>query len=326
MIVEKFVRFIVTVVLFAFSLHAVSSLAQTWPQRTVKFVVPLGPGAGADISARLLASRLTTLWGQPVVVENRPGGDGVVAINAVLSARDDHTLLYGPASSFVGHPYQLDKMPYDPRDLLPVARVTNTVVCIAVPASLKAGSLKELMAMVHEQPGKLNWTSVTGVTDLIVAGYLKGAGLDMARVPYRDTVSALNDLVEGRIQLYSAAYAILRAQAQAGRIRLLAVQSRSRAPTLADLPTVAEAGFPELNFDGLVGVIAARGSGITDAARERVAADVRAVVGDPVITERLTATGQIVSPGTPAEFAAAIDEQAGHLAAIAKVLGIKPTQ
>jgi tripartite-type tricarboxylate transporter receptor subunit TctC len=323
---KKLARVIITVVLFALSLLAVPSLAQTWPQRTVKFVLPLGPGAGADISARLLADRLTTLWGQPVVVENRPGGDGVVAINAVLSARDDHTLLYGPASSFVGHPYLLEKLPYDPRDLLPVARVTNTVVCVAVPASLKVGSLKELMAMAREQPGKLNWATVTGVTDLVVAGYLKGADLDMVKVPYRDTVSAINDLVEGRIHFYSAAYAIMRAQAQAGRIRLLAVQNRSRAPALPDLPTVAEAGFPELSFDGLVGLVAARGSGMPDAVRERIAADVKAVVGDPVITGHLIATGQIVSPGTPAEFAAAIDEQAGHFAAFAKALGIKPTQ
>jgi len=323
---KKFVPVILAFVLSALSLHAVPSLAQTWPQRTVKFVVPLGPGAGADITARLLADRLTKPWGQPVVVENRPGGDGVIGINVVLSAHDDHTLFFGPASSFVGHPYLLDRMPYDPRDLLPVARVTNTVVCLAVPASLKVGSLKELMATAREQPGKLNWATVTGVTDLILAGYLKGAGLDMAKVSYRDTVSALNDLVEGRIQLYSAAYAIMRGQAQAGRIRLLAVQSRSRAPMLADLPTVAEAGFPGLNFDGLVGLMAARGSGMTDTLRGRIAADVKTVLGDPVVAERLTATGQIVSPGTPAEFAAAIDEQAAHLAAIGKVLGIRPAQ
>ena len=307
------------------ALIATPSLAQTWPQRTVKFVVPLGPGAGADLSARLLADRLTKHWGQAVVIENRPGADGVIAINAVLSARDDHVLLFGPASSFVGHPYLLDKVPYDPRDLLPVARVSNTVVCIAVPATLNIGSLKELMAMAREQPGKLNWATVTGVTDIIVAGYLKSAGLDMAKVSYRDTVSALNDLVEGRIQFYGAAYAIVRAQAQAGRIKALAVTNRTRAPGL-DLPTVAEAGFPELSFDGLVGLIAARGSGMTDALRERIASDVRAVAADPVITERLTATGQIVSPGTPAEFAAAIDEQAAHLATFAKALGIKPKQ
>jgi tripartite-type tricarboxylate transporter receptor subunit TctC len=316
----------ITLAASALALVATPSPAQTWPQRTVRFVVPLGPGSGADLSARLLADRFTKSWGQPVVVENRPGGDGVVAINAVLSARDDHVLLFGPSSSFVGHPYTLEKMPYDPRDLVPVARVTNTVVCIAVPASLKVGSLKELMALVREQPGKLNWTSAVGMTDIIVAGYLKGAGLDMARVPYRDTVSALNDLVEGRIQLYSAAYAIVRAQAQAGRVRLLAVQNRGRAPALPDLPTVAEAGFPRLNFDGLVGLLAARGSGMPDPVRERIAADVRTALADPAIAERLTATGQIVSPGTPVEFAAAIDEQASHLATFAKALGMKPNQ
>jgi tripartite-type tricarboxylate transporter receptor subunit TctC len=209
-----------------------ASLAQTWPQRTVRFVVPLGPGSGADIGARLLADRFAKQWGQPVVVENRPGGDGVIAINAVLSARDDHVLLFGPTSSFVGHPYTLDKLPYDPNDLLPVARVSNTVVCIAAPASLRAQSLKELLTMAREEPGKLNWTTAVGVTDIIVAGYFKGAGLDLAQVRYRDTVSALNDLVEGRIQFYSSAFAIVRAQAQAGRVRVLAVQNRGRRRSL----------------------------------------------------------------------------------------------
>jgi tripartite-type tricarboxylate transporter receptor subunit TctC len=323
---KTFAWLAIAIVSSALALIATPSHAQTWPQRTVRLVVPLGPGSGADITARLLADRLTKQWGQSVVVENRPGGDGVIAINAVLAARDDHVLLFGPASSFVGHPYTLEKLPYDPRDLLPVARVTNTVVCIAVPASLKVQSLKELTTMAREEPAKLNWATVTGVTDLIVAGWLKSAGLDMAKVSYRDTVSAINDLVEGRIQFYSAAYAIMRPQAQAGRIRLLAVQNRSRFPGLAELPTVAEAGSPELNFDGLVGLMAARGSGVTDALRERIAADVKVVVSDPVVAERLTATGQIVSPGTPAEFAAAINEQAANLAVAAKALGITPKQ
>jgi tripartite-type tricarboxylate transporter receptor subunit TctC len=136
----------------------------------------------------------------------------------------------------------------------------------------------------------------------------------------------MNDLVENRIQLYSAAYAIVRAQVQGGRIRLLAVQNRGRAPALPDLPTVAEAGFPGLTFDGLVGVIAARGSGVSDALRERIALDIKEVIADPAVTERLVATGQIVSPSSPSEFAAAIDEQAAHLASFAKALGIKPKQ
>ena len=323
---NRFAGTVAAAVIAACSLQALPSLAQSWPQRTVKFILPLGPGSGVDISARLLAERLTAMWGQSVVVENRPGGDCVIAVSAVIAAREDHTLLFSPASSFVAHPWLLEKMTYDPRDLVPVARVSNTVVSIAVPATLNVTTLKELVAMVREQPGKMNWTSATGVTDLVIAGYLKSAGLEMVRVSYRDPVSALNDLVEGRIQLYSSAYAIQRAQAQAGRVRLLAVQTRGRAPALPELQTVAEAGFPELNFDGLVGLLAVRGSGLTASARERIAADVRTVLGDPVIAGRLTATGQIVSPGTPAEFGASIDEQAGHLAAIVKVLGLKPAQ
>jgi tripartite-type tricarboxylate transporter receptor subunit TctC len=299
---------------------ALPSLAQSWPERPVKFILPLGPGAGADIGARLFADRLAKRWGQPVVVENRPGGDGVIAINAFIAARDDHVLLWGPSSTFVGHPYSLDKLPYDPKELVPVARVTNTVVTIAVPASLNVGSMKELIALAREQPGKLNWASVTTVTDIVIAGYAKSAGLDIVKISYKDTVS---DLIEGRIHFYGAAYAIVRTQAQAGRIKLLAVTNRTRVPGL-DLPTVAEAGFPELNFDGLVGLMAARSSGISDAARERIAADVKAVAADPLVADRLTATAQLINPGTGAEFAASIDEQATQLRATAKVLGMQP--
>jgi tripartite-type tricarboxylate transporter receptor subunit TctC len=304
---------------------ALPAAAQNWPQRPVKFVLPLGPGAGADITARLYADQLGKRWGQPVLVENRPGADGVIALNAVISARDDHTLFWGPTSTFVGHPYVLDKLPYDAKELVPVARVTSTVVVIAVPAEMNIGSLKELFAQAREQPGKMNWASVVTVTDLIIAGYLKSAGLDMVRVSYKDTVSAVNDLVQGRIQMYSAAYAIVRPQVQAGRVKLLAVQNRSRVPGL-DLPTVAEAGFPELNFDGLVGVVAARSSALADAAGERIAADIKSISAEPAISERLAATGQINSPGSAAEFAASIDEQAKQLAATAKLLGTKPSR
>jgi tripartite-type tricarboxylate transporter receptor subunit TctC len=306
----------------ALALVSFTALAQSWPQRPVKFVLSLGPGSGADITGRMLAERLSKQWGQPVVVENRPGADAVLAINAVIAAKDDHTLLYGPSGSFVGHPYTLDKVPYDRNELVPVARVSNTVVVLAAPASLKAQTLKEVMQMVREEPGKLNYASVTQVYDIMMAAYLKGAGLDMARVTYKDAVSAQNDLVEGRIQLYSAAYAIVRGHAQGGRIRLLAVQNRTRAPGL-DVPTAAEAGFPQLTLDGLVGLIAARSSGLDEAVRERIAADVRAQLADPALNERMTATGQIVNPGSPAEFAAAIEEQSRNLAAWSKAIGGK---
>jgi tripartite-type tricarboxylate transporter receptor subunit TctC len=296
--------------------------AQAWPQRPVKFILSLGPGSGADITGRMLAERLAKRWGQPVVVENRPGADAVLAINALIAAKDDHTLLYGPSGSFVGHPFTLERVPYDRNELVPVARVSNTVVVLAAPASLKVQTLGELMQMVKEEPGKLNYASVTQVYDIMMAAYLKGAGLDMARVSYKDAVSAQNDLVEGRIQLYSAAYAIVRGHAQGGRIRLLAVQNRTRAPGL-ELPTAAEAGFPQLTLDGLVGLIAARSSGLGDAVRERIAADVRAQLNDPALNERMSATGQIVNPGSPAEFAAAIEEQSRNLAAWSKAIGGK---
>jgi tripartite-type tricarboxylate transporter receptor subunit TctC len=303
--------------------HAVPALAQSWPQRPVRFIVSLGAGSGADIGARLFADRLSKMWGQPVVVENRPGADGVLAINAVLSAKDDHVFLWGPTSNFTGHPYTLEKLPYDAQDMLPVARVSSTVVTIAVPASMNAGSLKELVELARSQPGKFNFASATTVTDVIMAAFFKSAGLDVQKVSYKDTVSALNDLLEGRIQIYGAAYAIVRTQAKAGRVKLLAVTNRNRVPGL-DLPTVAEAGFPQLNFDGLVGLIASRSSGISDAVRERIAADVKTVAADPVIAERLAATAQINNPGTGADLKASTDEQAAQLAATARILGLKP--
>jgi tripartite-type tricarboxylate transporter receptor subunit TctC len=272
----------VTTVFCALSLHAVPSLAQAWPQRPVKFIVSLGPGSGADLGARLYADRLTKIWGQPVVVENRPGGDGVIAINAVISAHDDHALLWGPTANFVGHPYSLDKLPYDPKELVPVARISGTVVTLSVPASLNVASLKEFFDLARQSPGKMNWTTAVTMTDIILEGFLKSAGIDMAHVRYKDVATALNDFVQNRVQLYSSAYAIVRGQAQAGKVKLLAVQARKRVPGL-DLPTVSELGYPGLNFEGLVGIIAARSSGLSAAASNRIAADVKTVSADPAV-------------------------------------------
>ena len=168
--------------------------AQSWPQRTVKFLVPLGPSSGADITARLLADQLTKRWNQPVVVENRPGADGIVALTAFLANPDDHTLLFTPTGTFATHPFLHDALTYSQSDLVPVARVTNTLISIAVPAAQKIGALAELIMLARSQPGKLNWASVTGSTDLIFSGFLKGEGLSMAKVPYRDNVQSVNDL------------------------------------------------------------------------------------------------------------------------------------
>src|SRR6187549_770026 len=130
---------------------------QQWPTRAVKFIVPLGPGAGVDVTARLISDRLSKKWNQPVVVENRPGGDGIVAITAMIAAQDDHVLLASPTSSFTAHPFVYKNVPYKPEDLQPIARVSNTIIAIAVPAELPVPSLAELVALARAQPGKLNW-------------------------------------------------------------------------------------------------------------------------------------------------------------------------
>ena len=319
---KNILRLTLALVLSVLSLPAP---AQAWPQRPVKFILSLGPGSGADLGARLYADRLNPLWGQPVVVENRPGGDGVIAINAVIQAKDDHTLLWGPTANFVGHPYSLDKMPYDPKELVPVARVSGTVVTLGVPASMNVGSLKDLLATAKQKRGWLNWTTAVTMTDIILEGFLKTEGIEATQVRYKQPAEAVNDLINERIQLYSSAYAIVRAQAQGGRVKLLAVQARNRVPGL-DLPTVGELGFPGLNFEGLVGIIAARSSGLSSAARDRIAADVKAVSADPLVAERLAATAQLNIPGTAAEFAASIEDQVAQLAASAKLLGIRPKQ
>jgi tripartite-type tricarboxylate transporter receptor subunit TctC len=299
--------------------------AQAWPTKPVRFILSLGPGSGADLGARLYADRLAKMWGQPVVVDNRPGGDGVIAINAVIQAKDDHTLLWGPTANFVGHPYSLDKMPYDPKELVPVARVSGTVVTLAVPASMNVGSLKELLATAKQKQGWLNWTTAVTMTDIILEGFLKTQGIDAAHIRYKQPAEAVNDLVNERIQFYSSAYAIVRAQAQGGKVKLLAVQARNRVPGL-DLPTVSELGFPGLDFEGLVGIIAARSSDLPAAARDRIGADIKTVSKDSLVAERLASTAQLNIPGDAAEFEKSSEEQKAQLAASAKQLGMQPKQ
>jgi tripartite-type tricarboxylate transporter receptor subunit TctC len=306
------------------ALPAVSARAADWPTRPVRFVVTLGAGSGVDIGARLFAEKLSALWKQPVVVENRPGGDGILAITSFLSAKDDHTLLVAPASSFTAHPYFHNPMPYDPQKLVPVARISKTVVAVAVPVSLGVNSLKDLETLAKKEPGKLNWTTATGFTDFVFAGYLHSVGLKMEKVPYKNPAGASTDLAAGTIQVYMPAYAIVRPQVLAGAVKVLAISNRERFSALPGIPTAKEAGYPSLDFDGLVGIL---GSPELPAdVRDKIAKDVKAVANDPTILERMTATGQIVSPGDSAEFAKSIAEQKAQVEAVAKLFGGKPVQ
>jgi tripartite-type tricarboxylate transporter receptor subunit TctC len=297
------------------------SMAQTWPQRPVKFIVTLGPGSGVDFGTRLLGDRLSKRWGQSVVIENRPGGDAIVAVTAVISANDDHVLLASPTSALTAHPYMLQQMPYQDGDLLPIARSWNTVIVIAVPTSMDVKTMRDLVAMTRANPGKLNWAGTTGAIDFLFAGFLKKNNLDMARVPYRNPQDAANDLATGRIQVAEASLATLRPQLQAGKIKMLASTNSVRPPTHPEVPTVKEAGYPELTLDGLVGFFGPQGMSL--ALRERIAADMREIVQEPDFVEKLSVTGQIANAGGPAEFAAAMQEQRNLLAVAAKELGLK---
>src|SRR5689334_18633966 len=123
--------------------------AQSWPQRPVRWIIPFGPGAGADIGARLIQERLQKKWGHPVVIDNRPGGDSIIAIQAVLSANDDHTFLWGPSGNFIVHPFQYRKLPYDPNNIVPVARFSSTILGIGVPASMKIKTVAEFVNLAR---------------------------------------------------------------------------------------------------------------------------------------------------------------------------------
>jgi tripartite-type tricarboxylate transporter receptor subunit TctC len=298
----------------------VSAQADSWPQRNVTFILPLGAGSGVDVTSRLIADKLSAKWGKPVVIENRPGGDAMVAISAFLSATDGHTLFMAPTSTFTAHPLLHAKLPYEISDLVPIARATNTLIAIGVPASLGVNSLAEFVKLAKDKPGSLNYAGTTGAVDFVVSGFLKESGVDVAKVPYKDGVQALNDLAEGRIQIYSAAYAIMRPQVEAGKVKVLALMNKERAASLPNIPTAKESGFPSLTLDGLVGLFGQRQ--MSAELRDRISADLVEVTNDPEFSKRVTATGQVVRPGNAAEFAAEIDEQRNRIAQAAKAAGL----
>jgi tripartite-type tricarboxylate transporter receptor subunit TctC len=310
-----------TALSLAATLAPSAAQAQNWPTQPVKFIIPLGPGAGVDITARLVADKLSAKWGQPVIVENRPGGDAFVAITGVLSANDTHTLLFAPASTFTAHPLLHEKLPYNPKDLTPIARVTNTLIALGVPTEIGVSTVKELAAKTNAAPGKLNYASVTGANDLLFAAFLKTENLEMAKVPYKDPVTAINDLSENRIQAFVGAYAIMRPRVQAGKVKVIALTNTQHAAALNDIPTASEAGFKSLELDGLVGLLGPKDMPLE--LREKIAADIKAVLSDPEINAKLAATGQVVNPGSPKEFEAALNEQTGKVADIGRILGIK---
>src|SRR5215475_3597805 len=298
--------------------------AQGWPQRPVKFIIPFGPGAGADIGARLIQEKLSERWGKPVVIDNRPGGDSIIAIQAVLSANDDHTFLWGPSGNFIVHPYLYQKLSYNPDDILPIASFSSTVLSVAVPTSLGIDNLADFVKRARAEAGKFNSAAVPGITELAFDYFAVKAGLTFTKVPYRDIVQAVNDLAEARLQVYSSSYAIQRPQREAGRIKVLAQMGGKRAPSLPDIPTAAEAGFPAMEMEGLVGLFGS--PAVSAELRERIGADIVAAADDQDIDAKLNATAQTPTRGGAKEFTEIMARQRAHIADIAKALDLKPTR
>jgi tripartite-type tricarboxylate transporter receptor subunit TctC len=293
-----------------------------WPTRPVRWIIPFGPGSGVDVGARLLTDRLAEKWGQPVVVDNRPGGDGIIAMTAFLNANDDHVLLYCGTGSYTVHPYQIEKLPYDfQRDLAPLARVANTIMAVTATTRMNAGSLKDVIALAKAQPGKLNAAVPQGISELVFDGFVKAEGLDIQKVPYKDVVQAVPDLVEGRINIMYTSYAVVRPVATAGTAKVLAVGAQARIDTLPNIPTAREAGVPSFELDGLSGLFGP--SKMAMDVRRKIGDDVVAVMADKTILDRLALSGQAPAPGGPEALAESVNRQVDQVATIAKLLGMK---
>jgi tripartite-type tricarboxylate transporter receptor subunit TctC len=234
---------------------------------------------------------LSAIWQQPVVVENRPGGDAIVGISAVISANDNQTLLLTASGVFTPHPYVHEKLPYDAkRDLVPVAGMSELSVGIAVPQSLNVDSLTQLVSVVRKEPGKLNWGAIASIDDFIFSAFLKSEGLIMARVPYRDPISALNDLSEARIDLCIAALSGILPRVQSGKVKVLAITNPRRSPAASELPTATEAGYSSLTYAPILGIFGSRT--LSAEARARIAADLKTVTEDSSVVSRLAPTGK----------------------------------
>ncbi len=299
------------------------SQAQAWPQRTVRLIVPLPPGSGMDLSARVIAERLAPKWGQAVVVENRQGADGIPAVTSFFAARDNHTFLFSFGGIVTFNHLLHEKLPYDPRELVPIAPVIDNFLGVSVTALLKANTVAELVQAAKAQPGKLNWAATPGLPVYALLALQRQAGIDMANVPYRDFAPAYQDLNQGRLHVMGTGVPTQVAHHRAGTAKLLFVTNRERSPQVPDVPTAKEAGFPDLTFEGVSGVYGWRD--MPAEIRQRVVTDVAAIVADPDFRARVLKVGTVPRSGTPEEFAAAIDAQRDQVAAIHKATA-KPKQ
>ena len=240
-----------------------AAVAQTFPGKSITLIVPNPPGGVVDSSARLLESGLAKELGQAVVVENKPGASGNIAYQMVARApKDGYTLLVSYSAYHVGNPSMFSKMTWEQKDFAPVALIAAASNVIAAHPSIPANNLKEFISYTKANPGKLNFAS-QGIGSLAHVGtalFEQTTGIDMVHVPYKGSGAAIADVLAGQVQVFITTPPSVMGHVQAGKLKAFAVTSKTRHPSLPNVPTVAEAGLPGFELEAWVGLFAPAGT------------------------------------------------------------------
>jgi tripartite-type tricarboxylate transporter receptor subunit TctC len=311
--------------LLALTTAAAQDAAKDYPSRAIHIVVPFPAGGPADVAARLLAQRMNEDWGQPVIIDNRPGGNTVLgAMAAAKAAPDGYTLLMAIDSTLVMNQYLYKSLPYDPfTDFAPITPTTKTVSVLAVPGTSGPKSVKELIAEAKASPGKLNYGAGTITAQLMGYRFHKAAGLDIVYVPFKGTPETVNGLLTGSVQIIYAANVTVAPLIESGKVRALAKLDSRTPPSMANLPTLAEAAdLPTLeDMSVWLGLVAPKGTpaSIIDKLQKKVAQ----IMADPAMREKSERTGAFPFTSTPQEFAAFMRQEADRWAPVLKETNIK---
>src|SRR5690349_19734640 len=243
---------------------ALGAQAQNWPTKPVRIVVAYPPGGGIDVMGRQIAEKLTGMWGQPVVVENKPGANTIVATEAVAkSPADGYTVLLTTDATFSINPHLYTRLPYDPqRDFIPVTMLVLLQQLLVANPSLPANTLQELVALAKSKPGTINYASYGSGSQPHLSGEMlkHAAGIDLVHVPYKGISLAVPAVMAGEVQLTFAGIATSMPQLKAGRIKALAIGGPKRSPLLPQVPTFAELGFPEVETHAWFGLFLPAGA------------------------------------------------------------------
>lgn len=286
-------------------LIAAPALAQaSWPNRPITVLVPNPPGGGTDFAARLYAEGLSQALGQPVVIENRPGANGNIAIQAAARANPDgHTLLLQYSGYHAGNPAMMRNLTWDPvRDLVIVGMATFAPHAIVVAPGVPATNLREFIAWARQRPGQVNYASSGNGSIQHIAGALfaRAIGVDMVHVPYRGAAPALQDVAGDRVEMFITTPSSAIGLIQGGRVKALAMASASRSPGLPDVPTTAEAGLPGFTMDAWFAFAAP--SGVPRPIQERLNAEFNRLAESASVRQRAAEGGAITRAMTLAEL------------------------